>query len=243
MIYDIADLRIDIRNEYPYTTRFCAAYLSNDQQTGADLVATVSAEDLEEEKKHSPNFPDGYIENICLYRNICLQLPPFNRMLLHAAVLEYDGNAYAFLGRSGTGKSTHTGLWLQAFEGAKIVNGDKPILQIDDNGVIAYGTPWMGKEGRGCNTKAPLKGLCFLEQAKENSIRRLSPAEAASRLFLQILMPTEENAATKTLELADRLINAVPAWLLKCDISEAAVQCSFEEMTKQSFAEAKRRGL
>jgi hypothetical protein len=243
MIYDIADLRIDIRNEYPYTTRFCAAYLSNDQQSAADIVATVNAEDIEEEKKHSPNFPDGYIENICLYRNICVQMPQFNRMLLHAAVLEYDGCAYAFLGRSGTGKSTHTGLWLQAFDGVKIVNGDKPILQVGEDGVIAYGTPWMGKEGRGCNTKAPLKGLCFLEQAKENSIRRLSPAEVASKLFLQILMPSEESAAAKTLELADRLISAVPAWLLKCDISEAAVQCSFEEMTKQSFAKAKGRKL
>ncbi len=243
MIYDIADLRIDIRNEYPYTTRFCAAYLSDDQQTASDILATVSVEDLEEEKKHSPNFPDGYIENICLYRSICLQLPQFNRMLLHAAILEYDGEAYAFLGKSGTGKSTHTGLWLQALEGAKIVNGDKPILKIDDNGVIAYGTPWMGKEGRGCNTKSPLKGLCFLEQAKENSIRRLSPAEVTSKLFLQLLLPTEEEAAEKTLELADRLIATVPAWLLKCDISEAAAQCSFEEMTKKSFADAKVRKL
>ncbi len=243
MIYDIANLRIDIRNEYPYTTRFCAEYLSEDQQSVSDIVAIVTAEDLEEEKKCSPNFPDGYIENICLYRSMCLQLPRFNRMLLHAAVLEYDGSAYAFLGRSGTGKSTHTGLWLQALEGAKIVNGDKPILKIDDDGVIAYGTPWMGKEGRGCNTTAPLKGLCFLEQAKENSIRRLSPAEVTSRLFLQILMPTDEEAAVKTLELTDRLIEKVPAWLLKCDISEEAVKCSFEEMTKKSFAEAKGRKL
>ncbi len=243
MIYDIADLRIDIRNEYPYTTRFCAEYLSKDQQTVADIVATTAVEELEEEKKHSPNFPDGYIENICLYRSICLQLPQFNRMLLHAAILEYDGEAYAFLGRSGTGKSTHTGLWLQALEGAKIVNGDKPILQINADGVIAYGTPWMGKEGRGSNTKAPLKGLCFLEQAKENSIRRLSPAEVTSKLFLQLLLPTEEEAAEKTLELADRLIATVPAWLLKCDISEEAAQCSFEEMTKKSFADAKVRKL
>ena len=242
MIYDIADLRIDIRNEYPYTTRFCAEYLSKDQQSTADIVATVSAEEFDEEKKQSQNFPDGYIENICLYRSMCLQLPHFNRMLLHAAILEYDGNAYAFLGRSGTGKSTHTGLWLQAFDGAKIVNGDKPILKIDD-GVIAYGTPWMGKEGRGCNTKAPWKGLCFLEHAKENSIRRLSPAEVTSKLFLQILMPTDEDAAVKTLELADRLIQSVPAWLLKCDISEEAVKCSFEEMTKISFADAKGRKL
>lgn len=192
MIYDIAELRIDIRNEYPYTDRFCAKYLSKDQASPADIIATVTKEAIEEEKQHSPGFSDGYIENICLYRNLCLQVPKFNRMLMHAAILEYDGAAYAFLGRSGIGKSTHTGLWLKSFPQAKIVNGDKPILRIDEEGVVAYGTPWMGKEGRGENTKAPLKGLCFLEQAKQSSIRRLSPSETTLRLFSQLLLPIEE---------------------------------------------------
>ncbi len=235
MIYNIADLRIDIQNEYPYTTRFCAKYLSDDQDTPADIVAKVTQSDMDEEKASSPGFSDGYIENICLYRSICLQMPMRDRMLLHAAVLEYGGSAYAFLGRSGTGKSTHTGLWLKYLDGAKIVNGDKPILRVDDFGVTAYGTPWMGKEGRGENTKAPLKGLCFLQQAKENSIRQLMPAEAASRLFLQVLLPTEEEAAARTLELADLLLKHVPAWLLCCDISETAVKLSFENLTKKSF--------
>lgn len=235
MIYNIADLRIDIQNEYPYTTRFCTKYLSGDQTSPVDIVASVGSVEMDEEKRQSPGFSDGYIENICLYRNLCLQVPKFNRMLMHSAVLEYDGCAYAFLGRSGIGKSTHTGLWLKNFPQAKIVNGDKPILKIDDDGVIAYGTPWMGKEGRGENTKAPLMGMCFLEQAKQNSIRRLTPAETASRLFLQILLPTEEEMTVRTLEMADLLIKHVPAWVLACDISEEAVKLSFETMTKKVF--------
>ena len=239
MIYEIADLRIDICNEHPYTTRFCAKYLAKDQDAPADIAAMVTNADMEEEKRQSPGFSDGYIENICLYRNLCLQVPKFDRMLMHSAVLEYDGCAYAFLGRSGIGKSTHTGLWLKNFPQAKIVNGDKPILKIDEEGVTAYGTPWMGKEGRGENTKAPLMGLCFLEQAKQNSIRRLTPAETASRLFSQILLPTEEDMAVKTLEMADLLIKHVPAWVLSCDISEEAVKLSFETMTQKIFKNAK----
>ena len=234
-IYDIADLRVGIQNEYPYTTRFCEKYLSLDQESPMDLLTSVTEEDLKTEREQSPNFSDGYIENICLYRNMCLQMPALDRMLLHSAVLEYDGQAYAFLGKSGTGKSTHTGLWLKYVQGSKILNGDKPILKIDDSGTIAYGTPWMGKEGRGYNSKAPLKGLCFLEQAKENSIRRLTPAEAASRLFIQILLPTEADAAVKTLELADKLISNVPAWVLGCDISEEAVVKSFEALTEKKY--------
>lgn len=235
MIYDIAGLRIAINNRCQFTERFCAAYLSPDQTSAADLNVVVTDEEFYEEKKLSDNFSDGYIENICLYRAICRELPVLNRMLLHAAVLEYDNKGYAFLGRSGTGKSTHTGLWLKYLEGSRIVNGDKPILERKDGQFIAYGTPWMGKEGLGCNASVPLNGLCFLEQAKENSITRLTPAEAASRIFVQILLPQEEQNVEKTLELTDRLVSDVPCYLLKCDISEEAVMKSFEAMTGRKY--------
>ena len=124
-------------------------------------------------------------------------------------MLDYKGEGYAFLGRSGAGKSTHTGLWLKYLPKAKILNGDKPIVACTESGFYAYGTPWMGKEGRGEKGRASLKGLCFLEQAKENSLVRLSEGEVASRIFTQLLLPTDEENAAKTLELADALISAV----------------------------------
>jgi hypothetical protein len=235
MIYDIAGLRICIQNRCEYTTRFCQAYLSGDQDSPYDVFATVTNEEFYEEKRLSGDFSDGYIENICLYRAICRQLPTLDRMLLHAAILEYDGKGYAFLGRSGTGKSTHTGLWLEYLKGSKIVNGDKPILSCDENGFRAYGTPWMGKEGFGSNTSVPLCGLCFLEQAKVNEITRLTPSEAANRVFTQILLPEDVENVQKTLELTDKLVTNVPAYLLKCDISREAVMLSFEQLTGLSF--------
>lgn len=235
MIYDIAGLRIFINNRCKFTDAFCKAYLSEDQSSPADLTAVVTEEEFRQEKSLSENFPDGYIENICLYRCICRQLPVLDRMLLHAAILEYDGNAYAFLGRSGTGKSTHTGLWIKHLQGVKIVNGDKPILQKTQNDFLAYGTPWMGKEGLGTNTVAPLKGLCFLEQAKENTIARLTPAQAASRIFQQVLLPEEEDNAARTLELIDDMVSNIPCYLLKCTISEDAVKASFEALTGKTY--------
>ena len=156
-------------------------------------------------------------------------------MLLHAAILEADGEGYAFLGRSGTGKSTHTGLWLQHIEGSRIINGDKPVLFFDEKEVYAYGTPWMGKEGRGCKAKTPLKGLIFLEQAKSNEIRPLTPSETAMRLFSQILLPTDEANAEKTLALADELVKRVPAWLLGCTISEEAVKVCYTAVTGNEY--------
>jgi hypothetical protein len=236
MIYDIAGLRVAIQNRCKYTEVFCEKYLSADQDLPADVSVAITNEEFYAEKAQSEGFSDGYIENICIYRAICRQLPVRSRMLLHAAILAYDGAGYAFLGRSGTGKSTHTGLWLKHLDGAKIVNGDKPILEYTKDGFIAYGTPWMGKEGLGENTSIVLKGLCFLEQAKENSVTRLSPAEAASRIFGQILFPEDEENVTKTLELTDILVTETPCYLLKCTISEEAVQKSYEALTGKPYA-------
>ncbi len=91
MVYEIAGLRIAVENEYPYTDKFCASYLSIDQTAPADITAKVTQTELEEEKERSEGFSIGYIENICLYRAICRQLPSRNRFLLHCSVLDYDG--------------------------------------------------------------------------------------------------------------------------------------------------------
>ncbi len=241
MIYEIAGLRIDIKNSYPYTDRFCFQYLSCDQLSPVDLVATVSEEEMEEERTLSPGYSEGYIENICLYRSICIQLPKFNRMLMHCSVLEYDGKGYAFLGRSGTGKSTHTKLWLEQLSPTRVINGDKPILEYEAGSFIAYGTPWMGKECWGVKASVPLKALCFLEQAKVNSIEKLTAAEVNPRVFMQILIPEEEENAAKTLELLDKMVTGIPCYLLKCDISAEAVKTSFEAMTGLSFEEKRNK--
>ena len=235
MIYEIAGLRIRIENQYEYTTKFCRGYLSDDQQSPVDLTARVTETEFQAEKALSGQFSDGYIENICLYRSICVQLPKLNRFLLHASVLEYDGNGFAFLGRSGTGKSTHTRLWLQYVEKTRVINGDKPILCFENGVFTVYSTPWQGKENWGCKSQATLKGLCFLEQAKENEIRRLAPSEVTTRLFTQLLIPEEEENAIATLDLADKLIKYVPSYILRCDISEEAVQTSFEMMTNEKY--------
>ncbi len=239
MIYELAGLRIDMQNAYPYTDWYCREYLSADQSSAVDLTAKVTEEEMEEERMRSPGFSEGYIENICLYRSICSQIPKWDRMLMHCSVLDYDGSGYAFLGRSGTGKTTHSRLWLENLSSIRVINGDKPILQYKDGEFIAYGTPWMGKENWGTNDCVVLKGLCFLEQAKTNAIRKLKPQEVNARLFTQILIPTEEECAIKTLELADKIVTEIPCYLLQCDISTEALKTSFEAMTGFSYEEKK----
>ena len=158
MIYELAGLRVNVKNRCRYTSEFCKEYLSEDQDSSADFEAETTKEEFYAEKEASPGFSDGYIENICLYRKICLQMPEYDRFLLHSAVLTFEGNAYAFLGRSGIGKSTHTALYTAHIKGSEILNGDKPIIARTGDEFITYGTPWNGKENRGRKGSAPLKG-------------------------------------------------------------------------------------
>ena len=74
-----------------------------------------------------------------------------------------------------------------------------------------------------------------MEQAKSNTIRRLTPAETVAKLFTQILLPTDEENAEKTLALADELVQRVPAYLLGCTISEEAVQVCYEAVTGKEY--------
>ena len=98
-------------------------------------------------------------------------MPDFDAFLLHAAVIEVDGLAYAFAAPSGTGKTTHIALWKKFFgDRANIINGDKPIIRFENGTPYIYGTPWCGKEGYNINTKAPLAALCFIERSPENTI-------------------------------------------------------------------------
>jgi hypothetical protein len=64
MIYQIADLRIELKNRFPYTEQFCAEYLDDDQRAVADISVEVTKEEFKREKRSSPEYSDGYLENI-----------------------------------------------------------------------------------------------------------------------------------------------------------------------------------
>ncbi len=229
-IYEIANLRVKLSYRYALTEQGCLEYLSRDQMGEWDLEISLTEQELKAGESDFPNLPVDYVEFICLYRALSMRLSHYSRILLHASVLEYEGEGYAFLGKSGTGKSTHSQLWLKFVPEATVRNGDKPILEFSDK-IYAHGTPWQGKESLGNRGRTPLKGLCFLKQAKENAFRRLSAGEAVSLLMPQLVLPTDEVGVEKTLALADELLQNVPAYLLECDISKEAVRLSFEGMT------------
>ena len=107
-----------------------------------------------------------------------LNTTTLNTLMLHASVVTQAGNGYAFLGKSGTGKSTHSQLWLRYLEGYELLNDDHPIIRLMDDEVIIYGSPWSGKTPCYKNKQARLKAVVRLEQASENKIIRLRGIQA-----------------------------------------------------------------
>lgn len=229
-IYRIADLNIKIQNKYKYTSVLCKDYLSS--ETNFDFVAKASDEDISKDRQFVPHAKESYLESLSIYRSICNKLIEYNGFILHASVVEKDGECYAFAAKSGTGKTTHSKLWLKRYPDARIINGDKPLIRFINNKPYVYGTPWCGKENFNINTKSPLKSLCFIERAENNSIVSISKEEAVSRIFSQLLVPEDPKQFNVLLDLVENLINSVSTYLLKCNMDVSAAETAYEKMSK-----------
>ncbi len=151
-----------------------------------------------------------------------------NTALFHAAVVSYHGKGYMFLGRSGTGKSTHARLWLQHIEGTELVNDDNPVVRIDDNAkVTVYGSPWSGKTPCYRNVSFPLGGIVLLSQAIHNKITRLNGIRAYASIIQSISgMRWDKRIADGLHETESELTALIPIWQMHClPDSEAAEVC------------------
>lgn len=99
-------------------------------------------------------------------------------LLIHASSVVLDGRGYAFTGRSGSGKSTHSRLWLDNFEGTELLNDDNPVIRVTGGKAVIFGSPWSGKTPCWKNACAPLQAVTHIFQAPENRIERLSGIQA-----------------------------------------------------------------
>lgn len=217
----VAGIAVGIENRYKHIERIARDYLTDGQP-----LFTVSATDreIEDERRRSETeLHDGYLESTVIHRRIAERLYEYDALLFHGAVIELDGRAYAFTAPSGTGKTTHTRLWLEHFgPRARYINGDKPIIRFKDGVPYAYGTPWLGKEGYGENAAAPLAGIVYVKRGESNSARELGFDEISDLLVSQIYLPRAPLAAMRTLSLINKLSSGVKLIELKCNMEKDA---------------------
>lgn len=228
-VIELAGIPIAIDNRYPYVERQCKGFLT---ERCAAFTVRATSDELLEEANHG-EFPEWYCESICVYRHICEELAAYHIFLMHAAVIEVDGAAYAFCAKSGVGKSTHTRLWLKNVPNARVLNGDKPLMRLEaDGSLTAFGTPWNGKENWGENMAAPLAAVCFIERGTENRIRRANDDEIITRMAHQLYLRGKRQSVQQRLAMMDALVRAVPYYVLACTISDEAALLAYETMHK-----------
>lgn len=156
-------------------------------------------------------------------------IAPLGAIAIHSSVVVKDGGAVLCLGESGTGKSTHTRLWRENIEGAKLLNDDSPIIRVIDGQAIVYGSPWSGKTHCYINKCVPVRGLMRLSQAPHNKIRR-HPALAAIGAILPSCPPAfahDEALQDSICNTVSEIIATTPVYHLECLPNGEAAQLSY----------------
>jgi len=158
-------------------------------------------------------------------------------ILIHASVVSCRGEGFAFLGKSGTGKSTHSRLWLKHIQNTTLLNDDNPAVRcLPDGQIYVYGTPWSGKTPCYKNCGIRLKGLVRLQQAAANKFAVKSGMEA-----LVAVLPSCTairwnkylfSSMTDTLEA---VLKRVVVATLDCLPNQAAAEMCYQEIKKQNI--------
>ncbi|MCQ2742781.1 MAG: hypothetical protein MJ239_05755 [Bacilli bacterium] len=237
-VYSIADKTFRVSSIYEDIHILSRSYASKGKP---EFTIEVEQKDIDKEKeiaiasKEYHNEPDSYLETLVVLRKLMNVISGEGYILFHGSLIEIYNRGYLFTAKSGVGKTTHTRLykkWLG--KRLTIVNGDKPILKFEEDGVYAYGTPWCGKEGLNTPKKVKLHAICWLNRGEENKISPISPEEGFETLFTQTHRDAKNMA--KTFSLVGELSRKVPLYKLECNMEEDAPRVSYEGMNpKKSF--------
>ncbi len=235
---EIASLKVLLTTYYERTYTQAQRYLAKEDWSleEADVVVEFEHEVYESQQQK------GSLEG-CTFEQIEYLLTGalFNRFLLkydgcmlHSSAVVVDGYAYLFSADSGTGKSTHTKLWVEHFnDKAFIINDDKPVLRCENEKWYVYGTPWSGKTDQNVNTKAELGAIVFLERSKDNWIDTIEIKEAVPKFFGQTIRKLNQiENIDLVLKVMEKVLIENPIYKMGCNISDDAVITAYERIRR-----------
>lgn len=231
MKYKIADLIVEFDPNYSVLEKRAQKYLCHENKEN-DFKILYDKNTIKKEIEKEETLTAELAEYMLVGAKFYTKLLHFNGCLLHASAVVINNEAYLFSADCGTGKSTHTSLWLKYLEAKNpyILNDDKPAIRIKEDGIYAYGTPFSGKYDKSKNTKVKIKGICFLEQAKVNTIKKITPKEAIPLFLQQTIRKLPKELMIKLLDTMDVILKETPVYQLCCNMSQEAVQLSYETM-------------
>ena len=137
-----------------------------------------------------------------------------------------------FSAPSGTGKSTHARYWKKAFPDTIIINDDKPFVNIENNELFVYGSPFSGEHKVNTNQKSKLKAFCFLKQGLNNKIEKVNEKEILTELIRNTFFPKLKDSWEKVLPIIEKLISEIPVIMLYATNSIDSVYTIYDYLFK-----------
>ncbi len=175
-----------------------------------------------------PDSPDcGLVLTSMLRIAFAQSVLSWDGVSIHASAVSADGKAWLFLGKSGTGKSTHARLWLRNIPGARLLNDDNPAVRLVDGKAFAFGTPWSGKTPCYRNESYPVGGIVRLVRGDADIFTKKDEVEALVALLPSCsVVHSDTELQSRLCDTLAAIAGAVPVGELKClPDDEAATLC------------------
>ncbi|MBR2877011.1 MAG: hypothetical protein IKC01_07725 [Clostridia bacterium] len=231
MLLSVADLIVQVEPKYNLLKTRSVPYIYSGEKK-PDVIINLSDKFFSDRQKENPHLSIDECEYIYTGFYFYTEIVKFDGVMLHASAVQYENFAYLFSANSGTGKSTHTHLWLKKFPTAEILNDDKPAIRLIDGKYYAFGTPWSGKFDESINTKTEIAGITFLERGETNTIEKVSGGDVTIDFLNQTVRPGKKEYMIPFMEVLDKILSNVPVYKMKCNISLEAVETSYRAMKR-----------
>lgn len=230
--YNIAGITVGYTPRYDVLKERSLPYLAKNGEK-PHFTINLSHEMIESWQAKNPKLAIEWAEYLLVGQLFYLGLIRYGGILLHSSTVVVDGFAYCFSANSGTGKSTHTALWLEAFKDKKpyILNDDKPALIFRGGKVYACGTPFSGKHDISVNTAVPVKSICFIERSEKNEINKIDSKRAVKEIFWQTAYRADEKFLDQICNLIGKIVDCIPVYCLRCNMEIEAAKIAYDEMS------------
>ena len=229
--YSIAGIIVEMNPKYERTSKQAKPYLI-DTTIEPAFKLDLSIDRMNELKVTYHYLTLEDIEYIFLGQLFYKYILQHDGILLHSSCVVKDNKAYLFSAPSGTGKSTHTTLWLEEFKDAYILNDDKPAIIYKDNTLYAAGTPFSGKHDISRNLLVPIQGICFLERSETNWIKEIDKKQAIFEILNQTERVPYKEDMSLILHHISNIVSNITVHKMGCNISKEAVYTAYNKMSK-----------
>lgn len=231
IVVSLADVPVRIISEYDdLFSEFLHQFLTDQENT---YTIEIRKEDIDRERRMNTGKrkTENSLAILALYRKTAELLIKENILLIHASAIAYENNGILFLAKSGTGKSTHTQNWMKLFpDKVTVVNGDKPLVKITDQGAYVYGTPWSGKEKWYSNTSVKIKAVCAIIRDKQNHTEEVSSGDFFPYLIQQTYVSKDQDRYKKELNLMNQLSAMVSFYKINCNMEIGSAEQAYHSI-------------